>query len=97
MVAGATTAITGAATYGGARGERGLEREEEGEEVPKDEWLTQRALGWPAGAGVAGLRRIRARTRRPEAGEGADGAANGGLPPPIPWPGMKSTARRTSW
>ena len=77
MVTGWPAASNVAAAVGGARWRDGTEREEEGEEVPEDGVLTQSVLGRPAGAGVAGRRRIGVRPRRPEAGKERTVRANG--------------------
>ena len=63
-----TTAITGAATYCGARGERGLEREEEGEEVPEDGVLTLVVRARSVKPEGDGRRRLSPLPRRSEAG-----------------------------
>ena len=85
LVTGWPAASNVAAAVGGTRWRDGTERKEEGEEVPEDGVLTQSVLGWPAGAGVAGRRRIGVRPRRPEAGKGADGAGERRPPGSIPW------------
>ena len=97
MVTGAAAVIAGAEEDGGARRERGLEREGEGEEVPKDGELTRSTSSRSERGGELRNGGNGARTPAAEAERNGTMAAIAGLPARFLRRGGTRGARRVLW